>query len=126
MAAAATAPEPSVPEEREKQHLPPKSYADAAEEAPTVQETQRNGEKNRYQDDEGVKTNGSTPHQDSTRHKASVLRIVAPDTQEENKTEENKGSRPDLSRGVSKEEYTATVYPATFLAMWIILIKYLR
>jgi 2-acylglycerol O-acyltransferase 2 len=119
MATAASAPEPSVPEEREKQHLPPKSYADAVEEeAPIDQETHENEVSNGSQGEDGGNANGYNPPRSATRQKASVLRIVASDTQGEYKSGENKSerekseeklSRPDLSRGVSKEEYTATV-----------------
>ncbi|EPE32631.1 hypothetical protein GLAREA_07765 [Glarea lozoyensis ATCC 20868] len=108
MAAGAVTTEPSAPEEREKQHLPPKSYADAVEEAPVDQGTHENGESNGNNDGDNSKMNGSNGHQNSTGHKASVLRIVATDSQEENKTNEKKSFRPDLSRGVSKEEYSAT------------------
>jgi 2-acylglycerol O-acyltransferase 2 len=148
---AASNPEPSVPEEREKQHLPPKSYADAAVEppAPIDRETHENGEANGNQNEDGGKANGYNPPQSSTRQKAAVLRIVAPDDRgeyksgekeheenksgekksEEDKSEESKSdennksegklSRPDLGRGVSKQEYTATVTLA-FLIVWYI------
>lgn len=109
MAAPSSAPAPSVPEEREKQHLPPKSYADAVEESPIEQGKQTEGNGDGHQDGDGANATPYNPPQSSTRHKASVLRIVAPETQNEDKSEEKDSSRPDLSRGVSKEEYTATV-----------------
>jgi 2-acylglycerol O-acyltransferase 2 len=86
MAAPSAAPlnaEPAQPEERKKQHLSPKSYAEAVEQEPPA-----NG------------ANGSNGH------KASVLRIVdtgAPETKD--KQEE----RPQFERQESKHEYSATV-----------------
>ena len=119
MADAAVASEPSVPEVREKQHLPPKSYADAVEETPNGQDTQENGEADGHQGADQGNVNGKPAH-NSTRQKASVLRIVSTDTQEDHKTEEKKNLRPDPpSRGVSKEEYSATVYHNPMLALSI-------
>jgi 2-acylglycerol O-acyltransferase 2 len=110
MAAPTAAPlnaEPTQPEDRKKQHLPPKSYADAVEEPP-VNSTNRTGDINGANG--GSKSDGANGATDDasnqTRHKASVLRIVntsAPDTKE--KQEE----RPAFERQESKHEYFATV-----------------
>ncbi|KAE8452187.1 hypothetical protein EG329_001654 [Mollisiaceae sp. DMI_Dod_QoI] len=107
MAAPTSAPlnaEPALPEERKQQHLSPKSYADAVEEAPPVNGT-----------NDTVNNNGTKPSNKSAevsdskdrdgKHKASVLRIVgtgAPETKEE-QTE-----RPQVERQQSKQEYSAT------------------
>lgn len=111
MAAPTAAPlnaEPAFPEERKKQHLPVKSYADAVDEpAPSdgydasKDSSTSNGasQTNRVNGagDDGSKQAG---------HKASVLRIV--DTGASVKRE-TQAERPDLERQESKHEYSATV-----------------
>jgi len=109
MAAASAAPlnaEPAQPEDREKQHLPPKSYADAVEQDPRANGT--NGANDANGADEA---NGNGAEQNGvkqTGHKASVLRIVdtgAP------AMEGKQGERPQIERQESKHEYSATVGP---------------
>ncbi|KAE9381667.1 diacylglycerol O-acyltransferas-like protein 2B [Stipitochalara longipes BDJ] len=103
MAAASTAPlsaEPAAPEEREKQQLPPKSYADAVEQEPPANGT------NGINGADGANGNGAG--NDGSKHmenKASVLRIVdtgVPDTKDQ------QGERPQFERQESKHEYSAT------------------
>lgn len=95
--------EPTQPEERKKQHLPPKSYADAVE-----QEASTNGSngttdvRGGTNGTNGAGNNGSI----ETGHMASVLRIVdtgAP------ATKERQVERPQFERQESKHEYSATV-----------------
>lgn len=108
MAALTSAPlnaEPTAPDECQKEHLPPKSYADAVEEEPPVNGT------NGTADTNGKKSTESNGTKDGEgKHMASVLRIVdtgAPDTKE------NEKERPQAERKESKQEYSATVcFPA--------------
>jgi 2-acylglycerol O-acyltransferase 2 len=101
--------EPALPEEREKQHLPPKSYADAVEEEPPANGVNGiNGAKEMNGTD--YETNGTNDagrdDAKSTAHTASVLKIVdtgAP------AAEEKKQDRPQNERQQSKREYSATV-----------------
>jgi 2-acylglycerol O-acyltransferase 2 len=108
MAAPTAAPlnaEPTLPEERKKQHLPPKSYADAVEEEPPASSINGANSTNNSSGMNGVGDEGS-----KTAHMASVVRIIdtgAPDTKE--KQEE----RPHFERQESKHEYSATVSSPT-------------
>ncbi|KAG9236301.1 diacylglycerol O-acyltransferas-like protein 2B [Amylocarpus encephaloides] len=104
MVAVAPSTTPSLPEEREKKHLPPKSYADAVEEDPTP-EVHANGSDEPV-DQTGAKANGATPAKPQI-YTASVLRDVAPDTQE-TASPDARGSGPDPDRQFSNEEYSAT------------------
>jgi hypothetical protein len=109
MAAANSAPlnaEPAQPEEREKQQLPPKSYADAVEQEPPAKGTNGKNDANGTlgSNENRAEHDGSK----QTGHKASVLRIVdtgAPDTNDKH------GDRPQIERQESKHEYSATVCP---------------
>ena len=77
MAAPSAAPhnaEPALPNERKKQQLPPKSYADAVEQEPPANGTNGTNDANGIN---GANGNG-TEHDDSkqTGHMAPLLRIV--------------------------------------------------
>lgn len=99
--------EPALPSEREQQHLPPKSYADAVEETPpTSAYSEKHSVLQKEESSNGVNgtRNGKTTAE-STRHTASVLRIV--NTGAEPKDEKPK--KPELERQESKHEYSATV-----------------
>ena len=96
--------EPALPDEREKQQLPPKSYADAVEQEPPANGT--NGA-NDFNGTNGANGNGNE-HGDSkqTGHMASVLRIVDTGAPE---TKDRQEERPQFERQESKHEYSATV-----------------
>ncbi|RDW77139.1 hypothetical protein BP6252_05192 [Coleophoma cylindrospora] len=93
--------EPAKPDERERQSLPPKSYAAAVEKDPPASdifstrseaELVPNG------------TNGSTIHDgQGPKHMASVLRIVDTGASEEDK----QSDRPSIERQESQREYSA-------------------
>jgi 2-acylglycerol O-acyltransferase 2 len=102
--------EPALPDERAREHLPPKSYVNAVEEdAPAEGAIGFNGT-NRSN---GTTANGSSNvGSDHVKkgHQASVLNIVntgAPPAEE--KKEETKEDRPPYERQESKHEYSATV-----------------
>ena len=102
---------PALPEDREKQQLPPKSYANAVEEdAPAESANVVNGTNGTNG------ANGTSKHiSDDANggHQASVLRIVdtvvppTEDTKEEK--QEKSEERPQYERQESKHEYSATV-----------------
>jgi 2-acylglycerol O-acyltransferase 2 len=96
--------ETALPDEREEQQLPPKSYADAVEQGPPKDGA--NGA-NVSNGTNGANGGGTGPDgSKQTGHMASVLRIVdtgAPQTAD--KQEE----RPQFERQESKHEYSATV-----------------
>jgi len=119
----ATFANPAKPEDREKQDLPPKSYAAAAvEEAPPKREYSENGEK-KYTN---RKINGKSK---SPNKKSSVLRIVntngkdkssdseksetsdklEKDVKLEKDEKDERVGRPTMERQESKHEYTAEV-----------------
>lgn len=106
MAAPTSAPlsaEPAAPEERQKQQLPPKSYADVVEAEPHVNRTYGTAEINGANGD--IKSTENNGTKDGEGERASVLRIVdtgAPGT------EENEKERPQVERKESKQEYSAT------------------
>ena len=110
--------EPSSPDQRKARHFPLKSYASAVEKSPFARDSNgATGEVNGMVDDgEGAKTNGSAPPQEAATHKASVLRIVniAPETQGKSGSGNLDVPRPEISREVSKEEYSAKVGPFMF------------
>lgn len=97
--------EPALPEDRAKQHLPPKSYANAVEEdAPVESANGVNGTNG---------TNGTSKQVGDNDvkggHQASVLRIVdtgVPPAEE--KKEEKTEERPQYERQESQHEYSAT------------------
>jgi 2-acylglycerol O-acyltransferase 2 len=105
---------PALPEERAKQHLPSKSYADAVEEeAPKEISNGVNG------------TNGTNAANGTNRastigsndvkggHQASVLRIVDTGASPVEEKKEDKDimeeTRPQYERQESQHEYSATV-----------------
>lgn len=101
--------EPALPEDRAKQHLALKSYANAVEEEPPVEASsgvngtnRTNGTNNQVGDDDG-----------KGRHKASVLKIVDTSVPPAEEKKEEKGEkadeRPPYQRQESKQEYSATV-----------------
>jgi len=106
--------EPALPDEREKQHLPPKTYADAVEESPGstdghVNEARNGHRSNGSIDKNGILGNGAA--ENGPKHKASVLRIV--DTGSSGSTQspitaDGKENRPQIERQESKSEYSAT------------------
>ncbi|PMD51835.1 diacylglycerol O-acyltransferas-like protein 2B [Hyaloscypha bicolor E] len=105
MAAPSAAPhnaEPALPDERKKQQLPPKSYADAVEQEPPANGTNGTNDANGIN---GANGNG-TEHDDSkqTGHMASVLRIVDTGAPE---TKDKQEGRPQFERQESKHEYSA-------------------
>ncbi|ATZ45509.1 Bcdga1 [Botrytis cinerea B05.10] len=103
-------PEPALPEEREKLNLPPKSYADAAEETPESPDDGSN--ENNENRENGV--NGQTaPSANGTgkyepKHKVSVLRIVDTNGSDSTKSADEQDTRPSFDRQESKREYSAT------------------
>ncbi|TEY76493.1 hypothetical protein BOTCAL_0058g00400 [Botryotinia calthae] len=102
-------PEPALPEEREKLNLPPKSYADAAEETPASPDDGSN--ENNENKVNGV--NGQTaPNANGTgknepKHKVSVLRIVDTNGSDSPKSADEQDTRPYFDRQESKREYSA-------------------
>ena len=111
--ASASAPlnaQPALPDDRAKQHLPPKSYADAVEEEVPFESANGINGTNDITTTNGASKIGSDDA--NVDLKASVLRIVdtgAPAAEE--KKEENNESRPQFERQESNNEYSATVYP---------------
>lgn len=101
--------EPSQPNEREKQHLEPKSYVDAVQEEPPANGTNGTSGTN----SKGSKVTTESEWLQPSPAKASVLRIV--DTGADGKdvdmdTEKEKTeSRPQFERQESKNEYSAAV-----------------
>ncbi|TGO33638.1 hypothetical protein BHYA_0235g00150 [Botrytis hyacinthi] len=102
--------EPALPEEREKLHLPPKSYADAAEETPESPDDGSN-------ENDGNKENGmngqTAPNangldKNGPKHKVSVLRIVDTNNSDSTKSVDKQDTRPKFDRQESKREYSAT------------------
>lgn len=105
MAAPSAAPlnaEPAQPEERKKQHLSPKSYADAVEQEPPANGANASNDPNGANGANGAEAHGS----EQTGHKASVLRIVDTGGPE---TKDKQEERPQFERQESKHEYSATV-----------------
>jgi 2-acylglycerol O-acyltransferase 2 len=98
--------EPSQPDEREKQHLVPKSYVDAVQEEPPVNGT--NGTNGTNSNGNKV-TSESEWLKPSPTHKASVLRIVDTGADGKEKETEKEGERPQYERQESKNEYLAAV-----------------
>ncbi|CZT47382.1 related to diacylglycerol acyltransferase type 2a [Rhynchosporium secalis] len=100
--------EPANPEERQENHLPPKSYAYAVEEEAPKPEPNEAKAKNGKNDLNGITgTNGTG----TGKHAAPVLRIVdtgAPAAKEKNEEKAIKEERPSVDRKVSQQEYTAT------------------
>lgn len=117
--------EPALPDERERQQLPPKSYADAVEEEPPV-----NGVNGIHGTNAGKPTNGFGGQVDgepgADGHMASVLRIVNTGAgekeeekekkrqrkQEKEEKKQERDDRPQIDRQESKHEYSATVGPS--------------
>ncbi|KAH8591401.1 diacylglycerol acyltransferase-domain-containing protein [Bisporella sp. PMI_857] len=123
----ATLASPALPEDRQKQYLAPKSYADAAEELPAEPLAERNGNGNAKTNgtngnvnNEKRETNGTTDiggDGKSATHSSKVLKIVNPGAAPKTPTEETKehvdeerqGKRPDIGeRQESQHEYSAT------------------
>ncbi|KAB8302477.1 hypothetical protein EYC80_005882 [Monilinia laxa] len=103
--------EPALPEEREKLNLPPKSYADAAEETPEFlhdgrNENTENEEVNGPKQSNNTNVNGSGGN--VPKHKVSVLRIVDTNGTDSAKSAGNKENRPTIDRQESRREYSAT------------------
>jgi 2-acylglycerol O-acyltransferase 2 len=104
--------EPAKPEERETQHLPPKSYADAVEEAPPVNGA--NGSNGTGSVNRGIGSkhaNGGSALDELPKNSALVLRIVDMDAPEKEGSEKS----PEMERQESKQEYSATVGSPTTL-----------
>ena len=98
--------EPALPDEREKQHLPPKSYKDAVEE-----EAPEQGGSQGHVNGNGVNgthnTNGTNDNEEKAEgHTPSVLRIVDTGSPV---AETKANDRPQFERQESKHEYSATV-----------------
>jgi hypothetical protein len=105
MAAPSAAPlntEPAQPEVRKKQHLSPKSYADAVEQEPPANGAKGSNDPNGANGVNGAEADDSK----QTGHKASVLRIVDTGAPE---TKDKQEDRPQFERQESKHEYSATV-----------------
>jgi len=107
--------EPASSDQRKKQHLPPKTYADAAEKEPLANNT--NGFKESTGTNEANISGGANGlshavngDSKSTSHKASVLRIVDTGSPE---VAEKQEERPHVERQESKHEYSATVCALT-------------
>ncbi|CAD6441593.1 76c4fb89-f222-44da-976b-29ad3a11cec6 [Sclerotinia trifoliorum] len=99
---------PALPDEREKLNLPPKSYADAAEETPEPP-NDRSGENKENGVNWQAVTIPNGSDETGRRHKASVLRIVDVNgTTDSAKSTDNKETRPKVDRQESKREYSAT------------------
>lgn len=108
MAPASLSAEPALPSEREEQHLPPKSYADAVEEEPSA--TSTNGINDELEEKDVKKPFGVNGK--STPQMASTLRIV--NTGSDSKEKE---TRPEIPRQESKHEYSATVRLVVLITM---------
>ncbi|PQE20756.1 diacylglycerol o-acyltransferase 2a protein [Rutstroemia sp. NJR-2017a BBW] len=106
--------EPALPEEREKQHLPPKTYVDAVEESPASTDGHVNGARNGDQSNGTTDKNGALGNgaaENGPKHKASVLRILDTGTSGSTQfpiTADGKENRPQIGRQESKSEYSAT------------------
>ncbi|KAF7879011.1 hypothetical protein EAF04_000211 [Stromatinia cepivora] len=99
---------PALPEEREKLNLPPKSYADAAEETPEYPDDRSDENKENEVNGQTV-TNLNGSDGNGPRHKVSVLRIMDVNgTTDSAKSTDNKETRPKVDRQESKREYSAT------------------
>lgn len=111
MASSASVPlnaEPSQPDVREKQHLDPKSYVDAAQEEPPVNGTNgTNGTTTGSTD-----TSSEAEWLKSSSHKASVLRIVDTGADVKGRETEEERERPQYDRQESKHEYSGAVRSA--------------
>jgi 2-acylglycerol O-acyltransferase 2 len=98
--------EPTLPEDRENQQLPPKSYADALGEDAPAEGAWITGKKTAN----GAKAVNGSNHVGSDgvnkAHQASVLRIVDTNAPA---AEDAKEDRPQYERRESKYEYSATV-----------------
>lgn len=110
-----TSAEPALPGEREKQHLPPKTYADAVEESPVPPGGHVNGAKNGHWSNGSVERNGIPGDgavENEPKHTVSVVSIL--DTGSSGSTQspitvDGKENRPQIERQKSKSEYSATV-----------------
>ncbi|KAF7913861.1 uncharacterized protein EAF01_000267 [Botrytis porri] len=102
--------EPALPEVREKLHLPPKSYADAAEETPESPDdgSHENNEnkENSVNGQTALDANGSGKN--GPKHKVSVLRIVDTNGSDSTRSADKEDTRPKFDRQESKREYSAT------------------
>ncbi|TGO27415.1 hypothetical protein BPAE_0042g00280 [Botrytis paeoniae] len=102
--------EPALPEVRKKLHLPPKSYADAAEETPESPDDGSNendeNKENGVNGQTAPNTNGSGKN--GPQHKVSVLRIVDTNSSDSTKSVDKQDTRPNFDRQESKREYSAT------------------
>lgn len=104
--------EPALPEEREILNLPPKSYADAVEEAPGSPNDESNGNKENEvngQKQSNIATSANGLEEDRPKHRVSVLRIVDTNGTDSAKSTDNNRTRPTVDRQESKSEYSATV-----------------
>jgi len=103
--------EPAAPEEREKQQLPPKSYADAVEEEPPVDGANGANATNGTNgvSHEEVRDSKSAGNEKPAPHMASVLKIVDTGASAASEKEEKKQNRPQYDRQESKSEFSATV-----------------
>lgn len=103
--------EPALPEEREKLHLPPKSYADAAEETPESPDDGRNENDENKENGANGQTapNANGLGKNGPKHKVSVLRIVDTNSSDSTKSVDKQDTRPKFDRQESKREYSATV-----------------
>lgn len=99
---------PALPGEREKLNLPPKSYADAAEETPQSPDDIIIGNKENGVNGQAP-TNATGSEGNGPKHNVSVLRIVDTNGMNSTKPADNKDSRPSFHRQESKREYSATV-----------------
>lgn len=112
---------PALPEEREKQHLPSKSYADAVEEVSITKEYDNGLINGDLAQSNGKIEHDTIPngaHQNGPKHKASVLRIVDTAPSEPTKATEAANlqePRPQVHRQESKSEYSATVCTQHYL-----------
>ncbi|KAF7960606.1 hypothetical protein EAE96_000282 [Botrytis aclada] len=102
--------EPALPEEREKLHLPPKSYADAAEETPESPDDGSNENKENKENGANGHTasNANGSGKNGPKHKVSVLRIVDTNSSDPAKSVDKQDTRPKFDRQESKREYSAT------------------
>jgi len=100
--------EPAAPEEREKHHLPPKSYADAVEEEPPVNGANGTNGMNGASHEE-FNDSKSAGDEEPAPHMASVLKIVGTGASGAPDREEKKQDRPQYDRQESKSEFSATV-----------------
>lgn len=103
-------PEPAAPEEREAQHLPPKSYADAAEEALEPQSHASHNDTDSVAEGTAQKNHIQTDGSDVNH--VGILRIVKPNGQQDNDqkpaTESTKESSSKESSIEDQESYEGT------------------